>query len=69
MATVFENDEQLKAVFKSAILEVLEERKDLIREILDEIIEDSLLARAIEEGIDSPKVSREEVFELLETAN
>ena len=69
MATGLENDEQLKAAFKSAIIEVLQERKDLIRDILDEIIEDTAFSRAIDQGIDSAKVSREEVFEVLETAN
>lgn len=69
MATVFENDEQIKEAFKSAIVEVLQERKDLIREIIDEIIEDATFARAIDEGAPSPKVSREQVFELLESAN
>ncbi|KXK01230.1 MAG: hypothetical protein UZ17_ACD001001859 [Acidobacteria bacterium OLB17] len=69
MATVFENDEQLKDALKSAIVEVLQERKDLIRAVFDEIIEDIALSRAIDEGISSPKVSREQVFELLETTN
>ena len=41
MATVFDDDEQLKAAFKSAIIEVLHERKDLIRDIIEEIIEDA----------------------------
>jgi len=69
MASVFENDEQMKKVFKSAIVEVLQERKDLIREIIDEIIEDAALSHAIDEGVASPKVSRKQVFELLETTN
>ena len=69
MATVLENDEQLKEAFKAAIVEVLQERKDLIREIIDEVIEDTALSRAINEGGTTEKVSREQVFELLETAN
>lgn len=69
MSTVFENDEQIKEAFKSAIVEVLQERKDLIREIIDEIIEDAAFSRAIDEGIASPKVTREQVFEVLETTN
>ena len=69
MATILDNDEQIKAAFKSAIIEVLQERKDLIREIIDEIIEDSAFSQAIDEGLASPTVSREKVFELLETTN
>ncbi len=69
MVTVFENDEKLKEVFKTALLELLEERGDQVRIILEEIIEDVAFSRAIAEGAASPKVSREDVFELLETAN
>ena len=69
MATVFDDDEQLKAAFKSAIIEVLHERKDLIRDIIEEIIEDAAFSRAIDEGTDSRKVSRDDVFEVLKTTN
>jgi hypothetical protein len=68
MATVFENDE-LKEVFKSAIVEVLQERRELVREILDEIIEDIAFSKAIAEGEETPRVSRESVFEVLESVN
>jgi hypothetical protein len=68
MATVFfEDNDQLKDAFKAAIIEVLQERKDLIREIIDEIVDDAALSHAIDEGLTSPEVSREKVFELLET--
>ena len=69
MATVIENDENLKEVFKSAIIEVLEERKDLVREILDEIVEDIAFSKAIAEGDQTRRVSRDSVFEVLESVN
>ena len=69
MGTVLEDRQELKEVFKSALLEVLEERQDLVRELLDEVIEDIAFSRAIEEGEASPVVSREQIFEQLETAN
>ena len=69
MATVIENDEKLKEVFKSAIVEVLQERRELVREIFDEIIEDIAFSTAIAEGEETPRVSRESVFEVLEHAN
>ncbi|MBL8181880.1 MAG: hypothetical protein JNL64_09760 [Blastocatellia bacterium] len=50
MASVFESDEALKAVFKSAIVEVVQERKDLVRDIFEEIIEDIAFSKAIAEG-------------------
>lgn len=68
MATVIESDE-LKEVFKSAIVEVLQERQELVREILDEIIEDIAFSKAIAEGEETPRVSRESVFEVLESVN
>lgn len=69
MATVIESDERLKEVFKSAIVEVLQERQELVREILDEIIEDIAFSKAIAEGEQTPRVSRESVFEALESVN
>lgn len=69
MATVIESDDKLKEVLKSAIIEVLQEKRELVREILDEIIEDIALSKAIEEGEQTPRVSRESVFEVLENVN
>lgn len=68
MATVFEN-ENLKEVLKSAIVELLQERHELVREILDEIVEDIAFSKAIAEGEQTPNVSRESVFEVLESVN
>ncbi len=69
MATVIESDEKLKEVFKAAIIEVLQERQELVREILDEIIEDIAFSKAIGDGEQTPRVSRESVFEALENVN
>lgn len=59
---------QLKALFKSALVEVMEERRDLIRDAVEEALEDIALARAIQEGETSETVSREEIFQLLKNA-
>lgn len=64
------NDEQaLKDAVKSAIVELIQERPNLIRELLEEIVEDLAFGRAIQEGVDSTLVDRSEVFELLESSN
>ncbi len=68
MATVSESDE-LKDVFKSAIVEVLQERQEMVREILGDIIEDIAFSKAIAEGEQTPRVSHESVFEVLESVN
>jgi hypothetical protein len=59
------DDTQVKQLFKAAIVEVLEERADLFHQVFLEAWEDIGLARAIEEGLQTETVSREEVFKLL----
>jgi hypothetical protein len=63
------DEAKLKQALKSAIVEILEERKDLVREVLEEALEDIALARAIEEGDQSELVTRDEVFDALERSN
>lgn len=60
------SDDRIKELFKSAIIEVLEERADLFREALLNAIEDVALVRAIQDGESSETVTRDEVFSLLE---
>jgi hypothetical protein len=60
-------DAQLKDALKLALIEVLEERSDLLRDVLAEVIEDVALVRAIQEGEASGPASRDEVFRAFET--
>lgn len=69
MAAIIESDERLKEILKSAIVEVLQERQELVREILEEIFEDIAFSKAIAEGEQTPRVSRESVFDVLESIN
>ncbi len=69
MATVLDDDDKLKEVFKSALVEVLQERRDIVRDLLAEIIEDVAFSRAIAEGENTPAVARDQVFEFLESTN
>ena len=57
---------KLKELLKSAVIEALEERRDLIKGIVEEAIEDLALASAIERGLNTDSASRDEVFALLE---
>lgn len=59
-------EDRLKEVLKAAVVEVLEERSDLVRTIVEEALEDLALTRAIEEGKGSEVVGRDQVFGLLE---
>ena len=60
------DDAKLRALFKAALVEVLEERKDLLRDAIEETLEDIALSRAIEEGRRTEDASRSEVVALLE---
>lgn len=60
------DETRLKKLLKSALAEVLEERRDLVREAVAEALEDLGLIRAIEEGARSATVNRDEVFGILE---
>jgi spore coat polysaccharide biosynthesis protein SpsF (cytidylyltransferase family) len=62
-------DERLKTIFKQAMLELVEERRDVLYDLFAEIIEDLALVQAIKEGADSEPVSREEIFEILAGAD
>jgi hypothetical protein len=52
------DENKLKDIFKKAIVEVLEERRELVTEIVEEALEDEGLALAIKEGEKTKKVSR-----------
>ena len=66
MATAIIEEGKLKDLIKTALIEVLETRRDLMQEVVEEAVEDFAFSRAIEEGMTSEKVSRDEVFAVLE---
>ena len=59
------DEAKLKKLLKAAVVEVLEERRDLVRDALAEAIEDLGMLRAIKEGSRSAVISRDEVFQVL----
>ena len=59
---------ELKNMLKAAVTEVLEENRNLLREIVEEALEEIALARAIDEGLKTDPVSPTEVFAVLEGA-
>lgn len=66
MSQVSLEDERLKGLLKAALVEVLEERKDILRDLIEETLEDVAMARAIEQGQRTGEAPRSEVFSLLE---
>jgi hypothetical protein len=59
-------ERRLKGLLKSAVIEVLEERPDLLRGALAESLEDFAMLRAVKTGEDTPPASRARVFRQLE---
>lgn len=55
----------LKEAVKTALIEVLHERQDLLREALTEALEDIGMIRAIDEGLKSEPATRQQVFAAL----
>jgi len=68
MATATFDEEKLKDLLKLALVEALKENRGLVQDIVEEAMEDIALARAIEQGLGSESVSRDEVFTILEGA-
>ncbi len=58
-------ERRLKTLLKDAVAEVLDERKDLLRDAVQEGFEDVALIRAIREGEDSKLVSRASILRKL----
>ena len=65
MGTVID-DRKLKDLFKQAIIETMEEKKDIVHDLLMDVMDDLAMIRAIEEGENSGSVGREEIFNLLD---
>ena len=61
-------ERRLKGLLKSAVAEVLEEHRDLLRDAVRESLEDVAMIRAIQLGERSRLISRRKVFQRLERA-
>ena len=66
MAGTSLDDTRIKELFKQALLEVLQERKDLLYEVFAEVVEDLAMTKAIEEGATTESATRKEVLRFLE---
>jgi len=60
------DESKLKKLFKEALIEALEEKKDIFQELIAEAIEDVALVRAIQEGEKTNPVSKKEIRNILE---
>ena len=60
------DDNKIKNLFKQAIIEEIKEKKEIVHDLMMEVMEDLAMVRAIEDGEDSGSVSREEIFDILD---
>ena len=60
------DESRLKQILKEALIEAIEEKKDVFHELIVEAIEDIGLINAIREGQNTETVSKQEIFDILE---
>ena len=65
MAEINLDESKLKDLFKTAIIELFQEQKEVFYDLLSEIIEDLALEKAIKEGENTETVNREAIFKIL----
>jgi hypothetical protein len=61
-------ERRIKVLLKDAVVEVLEERRDLLREALQESLEDVAMLKAIQAGEKSRLTTRKKIFQRLARA-
>ena len=59
------NTNQIKELIKTAIIEILQDQKEVFTDIILEAMEDIALVKAIKEGENTETVSREAIFKIL----
>ena len=65
MPDVTLSDDVLRALLARALGDALDERRDLLREVVAEALEDAALAEAVRDGRESPLVARADVLDAL----
>ncbi len=61
-------ERRIKVLLKDAVVEVLEERHDLLRDALQESLEDMTMLKAIQQGEKTRLTSRGKIFQRLARA-
>jgi hypothetical protein len=67
--SISQDEQKTKELFKQAMLELLEERKEIFYELFADVIEDTILVHAIREGETTETVDRSEILHILEGAS
>jgi len=62
------NETQLKELLRTVLLEMFQERRDLLLDLMTEVLEDMAMVKAIDAGKDSEAVDRNEIMGILESS-
>jgi hypothetical protein len=65
MYTLTPQDEKMKEVFKIALIEAIQENKEVFYDLFSEVLEDMALSEAIKAGEKSSVVSKQQVLDAL----
>lgn len=66
MSSIIIDDQTLRELLKEALIEVMQKRPEVLRDVLAEAIEDVGLAQAIQEGQNTAMVGKDAVSKALE---
>ena len=59
-------EEQIRSMLEDIVFKLFQEKRELFRDIVKEVLEDMALCKAIEEGRRNEFVSQEKIIEILE---
>ncbi len=60
------DDVKLKQLLKEALIEAIEEKRNLFYDLIVDAVEDIAIVRAIQEGENTETISKQEIFNILE---
>ena len=60
------DDGKLKQLLKEALIEAIEEKKNVFYDLIVDAVEDIAIVRAIQEGENTETISKQEIFNILE---
>jgi len=60
------DDDKLKQLLKEALIEAIEEKRNLFYDLIVDAVEDIAIVRTIQEGENTETISKQEIFNILE---
>ncbi|GAB6160900.1 hypothetical protein JCM12298_00590 [Desulfothermus naphthae] len=58
-------EDEIKSMLEDIVFKLFQEKKEIFRDIVEEVIEDIALCKAIEDGRKNEFVSQEKIMEIL----